>query len=156
MKIIEKDNLSIKEKEMLRMLWNDEYPARLNYKNSEDFDFYLNELSNTKHYLLLDDSDEINGWAFTFLRDNEDWFAIILNSQIQRKGNGTLLIEELKKKNYSLNGWAVDHDNDIKKNGKEYKSPLLFYTKNDFIVYENTRIENEKISAVKISWKNKK
>jgi len=41
-------------------------------------------------------------------------------------------------------------------NGVGYKSPFLFYIKNDFSVFENTRIENEKISAVKTNWTNKK
>jgi hypothetical protein len=152
MKIIEKDILSAEEKEVLRVLWNEEYPARLNCKTIEDFDLYLNGLCNTKHYLLLDDSDQINGWAFTFLRENENWFAIILNHQIQGKGNGSLLINELKTKNSSLNGWVVDNENEVKQNATLYRSPMDFYLKNDFIICAAIRIENEKMSGVKIHW----
>ncbi|MFC6247968.1 hypothetical protein [Flavobacterium psychroterrae] len=126
MKIIEKGILSEEEKEVLRELWNNEYPARLICKTAEDFDLYLNGLSNTKHYLLLDDSNKINGWAFTFLRDGEDWFAIILDNQIQGRGNGTLLINEIKKNNTILNGWVIDHENDVKQNNEFYKSPMAF------------------------------
>jgi hypothetical protein len=153
MRIVQKDILSIEEKEVLRELWNNEYPARLHLKTLEDFDLYLDRLSNTKHYLLFDDSDKINGWAFTFLRENENWFAIILDSKIQGKGNGSLLISELKKNNTILNGWVTDHENEVKQNNEVYKSPMLFYMKHDFTILTETRIENEKMSAVKINWK---
>ncbi|MCD0469397.1 GNAT family N-acetyltransferase [Flavobacterium sp. JAS] len=153
MRILRKEILSEEEKEVLRELWNNEYPARLHLKTSEDFELYLNGLSNTKHYLLFDDSNEIIGWAFTFLREGEDWFAIILNSKIQGRGNGSLLINEIKKRNSSLNGWVIDHENEIKENGDFYKSPITFYIKNGFTIITETRIENEKMSAVKINWK---
>lgn len=144
--------MSIAEKEVLRKLWNNEYPARLYLKTKEDFDLYLNGLSNTKHYLLLDNSNKINGWAFTFLREEEDWFAIILDNQIQGKGNGTLLINEIKKNNTNLNGWVIDQENQVKRNKEFYKSPMLFYIKNGFRICSDIRIENEKLSAVKINW----
>ena len=153
MKILQKEILSLEEKEVLRELWNNEYPARLHLKTIEDFELYLNGLSNTKHYLLFDDSDKIIGWTFTFLREGEDWFAIILNSKIQGKGNGSLLINEIKKKNKSLNGWVIDQENEIKQNSELYKSPMPFYIKNGFTILPETRLENEKMSAVKINWR---
>ncbi len=48
--------------------------------------------------------------------------------------------------------WAIDHNNDIKANGRIYLSPLNFYKKNNFIIHANTRLELEKISAAKIEW----
>jgi hypothetical protein len=42
MKIIEKEVLSAEEKEVLRELWNNEYPSRLHLKSIEDFELYLN------------------------------------------------------------------------------------------------------------------
>jgi len=93
MKIVQKEILSLEEKETLHELWNNEYPAKLNLKTIDDFELYLNWLSETKHYLLFDDLDKINGWAFTFLRENENWFAIILNREIQGRGNGSLLMK---------------------------------------------------------------
>lgn len=153
MQIVERESLSVEEKEILRELWNNEYPARLKCKTVADFELYLNGLSNTKHYLLHDESNKIIGWTFTFLREDEDWFAIILNSKIQGKGNGSLLINEIKKKNNSLNGWVIDHENEVKQNGDFYKSPMPFYIKNGFTIITETRIENEKMSAVKINWK---
>lgn len=156
MEIIEKEILSIEEKEVLRVLWNNEYPERLHLKTLEDFDLYLNGLSNTKHYLLFDDLNKIIGWTFTFLREGEDWFAIILDSKIQGKGNGSLLINEIKKKNTSLNGWVIDNENEVKQNNEFYKSPMPFYIKQGFTILTETRIENEKMSAVKINWNTNK
>ncbi|MFZ0598651.1 MAG: hypothetical protein WAM46_16830 [Flavobacterium sp.] len=153
MKIIETQVLSLEQKDSLMQLWNNEYPAKLNLKNIEDFELYLNGLLETKHYLLLDDSDKIQGWAFTFLRDDENWFAIILDSKIHSKGLGSLLMNKIKKNNSSLNGWVIDQDNEIKQNTTFYKSPMQFYIKNDFIICSEIRIENEKLSAVKINWK---
>ncbi|OMQ12360.1 N-acetyltransferase [[Flexibacter] sp. ATCC 35103] len=153
MKIVEVKVLSEGQKEVLRELWNNEYPARLHLKTIADFDLYLNGLSNTKHYLLFDDSDLIVGWTFTFLREDENWFAIILDHQIQGKGNGSLLMNKIKSKNDCLNGWVTDHENEVKQNGDLYKSPMPFYIKNGFAIIAETRIENEKMSAVKINWK---
>ncbi|KQB41298.1 hypothetical protein RC62_4675 [Flavobacterium aquidurense] len=47
-------------------LWNNEYPERLHLNSIEDFDLYLNGLANTKHYLLIDDSNKINWLEFYF------------------------------------------------------------------------------------------
>ena len=153
MKIVQKEILSLEEKETLHELWNNEYPAKLNLKTIDDFELYLNGLSETKHYLLFDDSDKIHGWTFTFLREDENWFAIILNSEIHGKGIGSLLINEIKKNNTSLNGWVIDQENEIKHNTTFYKSPLPFYIKNSFTICKEIRIENEKMSGVKINWK---
>lgn len=153
MKIIEKEVLSLQDKEVLLQLWNSEYPKQLNYQTMDEFDLYLDALSEKNHYLLIDNEDKIKGWAFTFLRNDEDWFAIILNQDVQGTGKGSLLINELKKKKDSLNGWVIDHENDVKQNKEKYKSPLLFYIKNGFVICTETRIENEKMSAVKINWK---
>ena len=153
MKVVEKEILSLEEKEVLRELWNEEYPARLHLKKNEDFDLYLTGLSKIKHYLLFDDSNKINGWAFTFLREDENWFAIILDHKIQGKGNGSFLINELKKNNASLNGWVIDHEDEVKQNARYYRSPMPFYIKNGFTILTAIRIENEKMSGVKINWK---
>ena len=152
MEIVEKKVLSLEQKEALCQLWNNEYPEKLSYKKTEELDMYLNSLSDTKHYLLIVDANEIKGWAFTFLREDEMWFAIIVDGQMQGKGKGSLLLEVLKKGKNNLNGWVVDHENDSKQNGEAYISPLLFYIKNGFTICNGTRIENEKISAVKINW----
>jgi len=153
MRIVQEVVLSLQEKEVLYQLWNTEYPEKLSYETIDGFDLYLTSLSNTKHYLLIDEANKIKGWAFTFFRDDEDWFAILVEKSSQGCGKGSLLMEELKKNKSCLNGWVVDHENDVKQNNEQYKSPLLFYVKNGFVICQETRIENQKISAVKINWK---
>jgi hypothetical protein len=152
MKIIQTLVLTLEQKHSLFELWNAEYPERIGYKELFEFENYLNELSDVKHFLLVNDLNPIFGWAFTFVRENEDWFGVIIDSKMQGKRFGSLLLEELKMERSILNGWVIDHQNDVKRNKESYLSPLDFYTKNGFIVDQNIRMENEKISAVKIRW----
>jgi GNAT superfamily N-acetyltransferase len=152
MKIIQTTSLTLSQKQSLFELWNSEYPEKIGYTELSEFENYLDGLSNAAHYLVIDDINQILGWAFTFFREAENWFGIIIDSKIQGKGFGLLLLDELKKNKLVLNGWVIDHQNDFKKNKKPYLSPLGFYTKNGFLVLQKDRIENEKISAVKIRW----
>ncbi len=153
MKIITEKTLTIEQKVNICQLWNNEYPKKLSYEKVSDFENYLGNLTETKHYLLVDKNKNINGWAFTFLRENQIWFAIIIKSEVHGKGFGTLLLNELKNVEKELNGWVIDHENDFKLNGERYKSPIEFYKKNGFKILSENRIENEKISATKIKWK---
>ena len=103
--------------------------------------------------MVLDDASEIVGWACTFDRDGDRWFTILINSLYQRLGIGRMIMNLVKEKESRLNGWVIDHPYDIKQNGESYESPLPFYLKNGFIVQPGIRLENEKISAVKIEWR---
>jgi hypothetical protein len=65
MKIVETEVLSAEQKKSsLCQLWNNEYPSKLGIIKKEEFDVYLNGLSNTKHYLLIDDTDKIKGCIY--------------------------------------------------------------------------------------------
>lgn len=150
-----KENLSKAEKEAIIVLWNQEYPKRLNLENLNAFDEYLNALSQKEHYLLFIDG-EIKGWAFTFLREEETWFAIIIDQKVQGMGNGLFLINKIKEIHTELNGWVIYQENELKQDGQFYDSPLNFYLKNDFNICENIRLENDKMSALKIKWVRKK
>ena len=152
MKIIQTQVLTFEQKKTLFELWNSEYPERISYKYLSEFENYLDGLSSIKHYLLVNDLNQIYGWAFTFVREEEDWFGIIIDSRMQGRKFGTLLLDELKRNTSILNGWATDHQNDVKRNKEPYLSPLSFYTKNGFMVDQSIRMENDKISAVKIRW----
>lgn len=151
MKLVKKDLLSLEEKIQLHQLWNTEYPEQLKHESLDELDLYLKSLSSVKHYLLTDETI-IKAWAFSFIRDNAIWFAIIVSHEIQRMNQGLFLLNQLKKENNSLNGWVVDHNNYKKENGQVYISPILFYKKMDFTINTETRLENEKLSAVKIRW----
>lgn len=152
MKIIPTTLLTLEQKQLLFELWNSEYPEKIGYIKLSEFESYLDGLLEIKHFLIFDDLNQLQGWAFTFVREDNDWFGIIVNSKMHGKGFGTLLLNELKKVKPVLNGWATDHQNDLKRDKEPYLSPLGFYDKNGFIVERNIRMENDKISAVKIRW----
>jgi hypothetical protein len=72
--------------------------------------------------------------------------------QSTRKRIWAKILNLAKEKETELNAWVIDHNNDIKKNGNKYKTPLEFYLKNGFEKLTENRLELEKISAVKIKW----
>ncbi|MCG8576842.1 MAG: GNAT family N-acetyltransferase [Flavobacteriales bacterium] len=149
--IIECLALDKEQKQAIKELWNNEYPAKLQHESLDDFSSYLHGLGDQNHLLLLIDN-EIKGWYFDFSREGEKWFALILNSDIQGKGYGSQIMDRIKSSERELNGWVIDHNNDLKSNGERYQSPLEFYTKNGFDIISDVRLELDKISAVKIKW----
>ncbi|MGN8069577.1 N-acetyltransferase [Mucilaginibacter sp. SG564] len=134
-------------------LWNDEYPGKLQHHHIADFSNYLDNLAHKTYFLLINEDGILMGWSATFLREDERWFAIILNSNVQGKKYGTSILNEIKKHENYLAGWVIDKEGELKADGKPYASPLMFYIKNGFAVHEDQRIESNKISAVKISWR---
>ncbi|MCF2875809.1 MULTISPECIES: GNAT family N-acetyltransferase [unclassified Tenacibaculum] len=152
MKFITRPTLSTTEKLEIFELWNNEYPEKLSYATIDEFDQYLQNLLDQSHILLVDQNEKIRGWYFDFERDNERWFAIILDSSVHGHGFGTKILDLAKQKEKELNGWVIDHNLDKKKNGDLYNSPLNFYLKNGFKKLAENRLELEKISAVQIKW----
>ncbi len=133
-------------------LWNNEYPAQLGFADMAALDVYLNNLGNPIHYFATNDNNSIIGWAFTFEREGETWFAIIVDSTMQGKGVGSQLLHSLKANTSLLNGWVTDHYRYSKQNGQPYLSPFQFYLKNGFTVCHEIRLEIPVLSAVKITW----
>jgi hypothetical protein len=152
MNLVETKELTPVQKEAIRRLWNKEYPAKLALATPKDMDDFLSSLTDPGHYLLADDKGNIYAWAAVFIRDQAKWFVIIIDSMYKKHGLGRMLLNRLKQNNTVLNGWVIDHDKDLKQNGEAYLSPLGFYLKNGFTVHAATRLELDKISAVKISW----
>lgn len=153
MKITNTHKLNQEQKEQILQLWNNEYPEKLAYKSIDGFESYLEKLNEVNHFILLNDDEKIQGWAITFERESETWFAIILSENLHGKGWGTKVLNELKRHKNELNGWVIDNSNGKKLNGNFYKSPLEFYLKNEFEVLSDIRLELEIMSAVKIKWK---
>ena len=145
-------SLSIKQKEEIIQLWNNEYPKKINHANAKAFDDYLSNLTDQSHILLID-NDQIKAWFTDFIREDERWFGMILDSQLQGKGVGTELLNRAKEMRSELNGWVIDHNNDLKLNGENYKSPVEFYKKNGFEIESEVRLEMVSLSAVKMKWK---
>jgi len=144
--------LSENHRKEILILWNNEYPEKLNYLNPADFESYLKNLQDQNHILMIDEKGKVRGWYFDFIRENEKWFVIILDSKFQGKGYGKSIVNLAQEKETELNAWVIDHNKDKKKNGEAYVSPLNFYLKNGFIVLAKNRLELENISAVKIKW----
>ncbi|KQR72275.1 GNAT family N-acetyltransferase [Pedobacter sp. Leaf176] len=150
--LLTKTSLTNSEKTQISGIWNNEYPESLNFIDSNGFDNYLAGLSDPVHYLLEGENGEILAWACKFIRDNEKWFAIIIDKKIHGQGKGTALLNSLKEDETVLTAWVIDKEA-VKLNGEIYKSPLNFYLKNGFLLCPEIRLENEKMSAVKITWK---
>lgn len=150
MEILVTHKLNLEQKSAILNLWNGEYPENLVFKSASELDNYLKNLLNPTHY-FLHNSNKIVGWAFTFERENEKWFAIIVSEKYQKKGFGKKLLDKLQLAEPILNGWVIDNNLSKKNNGEFYKSPLQFYLKNGFEI-TNERIETV-ISAVKIIYK---
>jgi GNAT superfamily N-acetyltransferase len=151
MKIITQTHLTTEQKRIALKIWNSEYPVKLQMRGIDEFDVFLNPLIDTKYYLLID-ADSIAGWAATFSAGPVRSFFIMLNSAYHGKGYGTILLTELKKEGPQLFAWAIDHNNDVKPDGRPYPSPINFYLKNGFTVNNELRLENEQLSAVNILW----
>ena len=154
MKLIKKKYLNEQEKIRITEIWNNEYPVTLLFSDPLEFDHYLHSLTDANHYVLENDENELQAWGCTFIRDHEKWFVIILDEKIHRKGKGTEILNAIKKNETNLNGWITDKEIYRKLNGELYTSPLNFYLKNSFILCPGIRMENEKLSAVKITWSN--
>ena len=154
MDIVRIQSLGVTEKTRILELWNNEYPAQLAFESLIAFENYLRVLSKPLHYIVVKNGNVV-AWAFAFDRDGERWFAIIVSNTIQHKGCGTALLQKLKEDNPVLNGWVTDHNNYKKHNGDIYISPIDFYLKSDFNICDGERLETEKLSAAKITWRTK-
>ncbi|MDN3643197.1 GNAT family N-acetyltransferase [Lutimonas halocynthiae] len=153
MEFIKLKELSKTNKQEVLNLWNNEYPEKLNYNTLEDFENYLENLTEQSHILMINETEEIKGWYFDFIREGEKWFAIVIDSKLQGKGHGTKILKIAKEKEIDLSGWVIDHNSDRRRNGEIYISPIDFYLKNGFKRLDKNRLELEKISAVRIKWR---
>jgi len=126
MTFTETKNLNEQEKLEIVELWNSEYPKELSLKNLTAFDQYLETLSDKSHILLLDENGAVKGRLVYFVRDNEQCFAMLVDSSLQGQGFGSKLLSLPKQRNSELNGWVIDNDHETKLNGESYKSPIGF------------------------------
>ncbi len=151
LKIINAVELTVRQKEQVCDLWNEEYPSQLAIQPGQ-FDIYLQQPTQHHHFLIQDEKENIIGWAYVFDRDGDRWFSIIIDNRHQNKGYGRMLLDLLKAKESRLNGWVVDQSDYNRQDGDPYVSPISFYLKNGFIIRPDIRYEDGKLSAVKIEW----
>ena len=102
---------------MICQLWNTEYPQNLAI-TATAFDAFLESSASQTHFLILENERDLVGWAYTFDREGDRWFSIIISHQHQGKGLGHVLLNLIKEKENRLNGWVIDHPNDRKQNTK--------------------------------------
>ncbi|NLR91152.1 GNAT family N-acetyltransferase [Flammeovirga agarivorans] len=156
----EKDNLMFYLSEQLNpfeindlfQLWNSVYPMQLAYKDLDCIREYLTALHHKKHILVKTPTNKVIGWFFSFERDGERWFAILINNEYKRKGLGSDLIKLAKKQFAPLNGWVIDHERYYRLDGEKYVSPLAFYLRHGFRIATDVRLEIPTLSAVKIHY----
>jgi GNAT superfamily N-acetyltransferase len=141
------------QKAAILRLWNREYPSLIQLAAMENLEDYFARLRPECHLFLLDNEGTVRGWLFLFVREQETWFAMILDREVQGRGFGSLLLEAAGKQTQVMNGWAIDGDGYCKADGSSYPSPLPFYLKKGFEVLED-RLETP-FSAVKVRWMRK-
>lgn len=151
MEIIETNSFTPEQREAIFHLWENEYPSQLAFTDYTHLDNYFGDFSGQRHLFAVDDAG-IAGWAFTFIRERERWFAIIVDGRARNKRVGSTLIDALKQRVTSLNGWVTDHDRYTRTDGMPYVSPVGFYLKHGFTLHPTTRLETERLSAAKITW----
>jgi ribosomal protein S18 acetylase RimI-like enzyme len=132
-------------------MWNREYPAQLTFSDITGLERYLAALGNVSHFVLYSPQGDMKGWAALFDREDERWFAIILDRDVQRLGWGSQLLARLQQQYTTLCGWVTDHNMYVRQDGTPYPSPVAFYLKNGFAVTAE-RLRVEQMNAVKIIW----
>ncbi|MES2560179.1 MAG: GNAT family N-acetyltransferase [Bacteroidota bacterium] len=130
-------------------MWNEEYPVKL----KDRFPLLLEGVVNYNHYLIEDEEYNVLAWAVIFEKEQQIRFSIIVAAAHMGKGLGGLLIDTIKRDYTEFYGWVIDHNNDVKSNGEQYRSPMPFYLRHGFEILKDERIDTEMIRAVKIKWK---
>lgn len=131
-------------------IWNRAYPKQIVYKTTLDFEGYLAKCEKPIHFLGLQ-RNSIVAWLCVFTRNNERWFALLVDPDFQRHGLGETLLSQAKSEEPRLCGWIVEHDNYLKVDGTPYFSPKAFYLKNGFTVTEETLV-TDLLTTTKIVW----
>lgn len=152
MNFIETQKLVKDQKLQIIDLWNQEFPGEISLSGLNDFNEYLQGLSDKHHIILIDKTGTLKGWLLHFIRNKKRWFTMILDSSIHGQGWGSTFLEQAKKSNSELNGWVVDTNSELKQNGERYISPIRFYKKNKFNVEYETQNTVKSINVVKVVW----
>ena len=153
MKIIGTRKLDENQKRTIISLWNQEFPEKVSLSGLKDFNDYLQELSDRHHLILIDHKGSLQGWLMHFIRDDERFFTMVLNSSVQGNGWGSTLLDKAKETNSELNGWIVGSNSELRQDGEPYTSPIGFYKKNGFDVDQNTKTTLKGINVIKIAWR---
>ena len=144
--------LSKREREQILSIWNVEYPVSVHYKNLEEFDAYLAKQEEPRHYLMTDQNGNVVAWQGVFSREGARWLAILIDHKYHVLGVGRKLIRMAQADEKILNIWVVDREDRLLPSGEIYRSPIRFYEKLGFVQIPEIRLDNERLSAVKMQW----
>lgn len=147
--MISRKRLSDKHHAQINALWNEEYPTTLVGR----FPMLLEDTLLFKHFIILNEEENVMAWAAYFQKDEEIRFSILVGRSHQGKGYGKQLINAMKNELPEFYAWVIDSNAFLKNDGTPYVSPLPFYTKLGFEVLPNIRIDNHIINAVKIRYR---
>ena len=155
MKYLTTKTLSALQKKEIIALWNAEFVTTIRMGGVEDLEKYLAGVTNHCHLFMLDEAGVIKGWFFTFDREGQRWFVMIVSSGFQGKGYGSALVAKGKEGHSELNGWVVDSLDYKIQNGITYRPPLDFYRKNGFEILPEIVQETPRLRTIKIRWAEK-
>jgi len=141
-------HLSEKHHAQINELWDEEYPTTL----AGRFPMLLDDAIMFKHFLILDQAENVLAWSVYFQKDDEVRFSILVGRSNQGKGYGKQLINAMKNELPEFYGWVIDKPNFIRKDGSSYPSPLSFYLKLGFKILPDQRIDNDMINTVKVTF----
>jgi GNAT superfamily N-acetyltransferase len=138
--------LSDKHHAQINALWDEEYPTTLVGR----FPILFDNALLFKHFIILNEEENIMAWAVYFQKDEEIRFSILVDRNHQGKGLGKQLIDAIKSELPEFSGWVIDKPHFMRKDGTAYPSPLSFYLKLGFEILPDQRIDNDMINAVKV------
>lgn len=145
--------LSPDQKQSIIQLWNAEYPAAIQHQSVASFEAYLRKLSSQNHHIYYNEQNQVVAWFFTFVRDGELNFAMIVSREAQGQGLGASILRKAQETHSALNGWIVLGNEMQKADGSIYQSPRGFYEKLGFEIDESQIFETPQMKSVKFRWK---
>jgi GNAT superfamily N-acetyltransferase len=132
----------------IHRMWNRVYPAHLVHTTIQETETYIENRAAARHMVALK-NDALAAWCCVFEREERQWFVLLVDDPYQRMGLGRHLMKLALDEGTPLNGWVIDHDRDLRADGKPYASPMNFYLKLGFHVCEE-RLRLGQLSAVRI------
>lgn len=152
MKIVQKNTLDQYDKAFVYACWNEVYPEHFCFEDYVQFELYIHQLKEPRHFIIYNNLDNPVGWLCTFEREKQRWFVMLVDDRYKHKNYGSQLLKAAKSIYDELIGWVVVDTASNCKNGSLYRCPVNFYKKNHFITIPNTREMIKGVLLEKMLW----